>query len=663
MKKIKFAINLLSAALVLASCGGGESSTSSTSTSDTPVATGFTVKFDTHGGSLVEDMVNVTKIEQAPLTTWENHIFKGWYTTETYENLVEFPYVVKADQTLHAKWELSLGDELLAVPTSLGTAKSYVQASYQDSYIEVKVNVIDNIIFNSFTDPQGLNGMNDNFELFVTPDGDLPSGLKDGEMIKIMVVPGVGYEVRRFLRMELYVNPGRIYSAPLITPITVITKLTTESSDGFKGYSSLIKIPYSFFNKTKEDMLGKTCFYLAMRNTDGESGDLTVYKESSYLGSEFRHVWTHLILNQNDKFVQREVDTVIFGDSYTDMDFYKSFNADYEGKHVYTRGISGTKASQWKDQMLSNVIAHRPNQVVIHIGVNDIDDLGSSVQTTFDNIKTMVGTIHEALPNCKIHWITITNNYRFTAKTSEYQSLNNLMKDYANTLDWLNIIDFASYNKDRRINFIKDGLHLNALGYNALTKMIYETLEFNYDQGAIFGSAGPNETSRGFDLSKDNEEITTNGHFDQYAFVKDSGRKSFTFEVNLTALERKHNDPFPKMGLVIKGADKMLFYYVNMLASLSGSTVGYAYLENFETINGSDFNWESEDAHTRDGLDIHYTNGSYVNLKVTYNNGAFTLSCDNTEIFTDNAPFAGEDVYVGLLSFNTEFKAINYSFN
>lgn len=668
MKKIKFAINLLSAALVLASCGGGESSTSSTSTSDTPVVTGFTVKFNTHGGSLVEDMVNITKIEQAPLTTWDNHIFKGWYTTEAYDNHVEFPYVVNADQTLHAKWELSLGDELLAVPTDLGTAKSYVQASYQDSYIEVKVNVIDNIIFNSFTDPHGLNGMNDNFELFVTPDGDLPSGLKDGEMIKIMVIPGVGYEVRKFLRMELYDknNLGRIYSAPLLTPITVNTKLTTESSDGFKGYSSLIKIPYSFFNKTKEDMFGKTCFYLAMRNTDGESDDLTVYKESSYLGSEFRHVWTHLILNQNNKFVQREVDTVIFGDSYTDMDFYKSFNVDYEGKHVYTRGIGGTKASQWKDQMLSNVIAHRPNKVVIHIGVNDIDDLGSSVQATFNYIKTMVGTIHEALPNCKIHWITITDNYLFTAKASEYQSLNNLMKDYAINLDWLNIIDFASYNKGRRINFIEDGLHLNALGYNALTKMIYEALEFNYGQGAIFGSAGTNETSRGFDLSKDNEEITTNGHFDQYAFVKDAGRKSFTFEVSLTALERKHNDPYPKMGLVIKGADKMLYYYVDMLASLSGSTVGYVYLENYYsekigTINGSGFNWE--EAKTRDVLDIHYTNGNYVTLKATYNNGAFTLYCDNVEIFTNNVPFASEDVYVGLLSFNTAFKAINYKFN
>lgn len=663
MKKIKFAINLLSAALVLASCGGGKSSTSSTSTSNTPVVTGFTVKFNTHGGSPVEDMVNITKIEQEPLTTWNNHIFKGWYTTETYENHVEFPYVVNADQTLHAKWELSLGDEFLAVPTNLGTAKSYVQASYQDSYIEVKVNVIDNIIFNSFTDPHGLNGMNDNFELFVTPDGDLPSGLKDGEMIKIMVVPGVDYEVRKFLRMELYdeENLGRIYSAPLLTQITVTTKLTTESSDGFRGYSSLIKIPYSFFNKTKEDMLGKTCFYLAMRNTDGETGDLTVYKESSYLGSEFRHVWTHLILNQNDKFVQREVDTVIFGDSYTDMDFYKSFNADYEGKHVYTRGIGGTKASQWKDRMLSNVIAHRPNRVVIHIGVNDIDDLGSSVQTTFDCIKTMVGTIHEALPNCKIHWITITDNYLFTAKASEYQSLNNLMKDYANPLDWLNIIDFASYNKGRRINFIQDGLHLNTLGYNALTKMIYEALGFNYGQGAIFGSAGPNETSRGFDLSKDNEEITTNGHFDQYAFVKDDGRKSFTFEVSLTALERKHNDPYPKMGLVIKGADKMLYYYVDMLASLSGSTVGYVYLENFGTIKGSDFNWGS--GQSRDGLDIHYTNGNYVTLKATYNNGAFTLYCNNVEIFTNNVPFSSEDVYVGLLSFNTAFKAINYKFN
>ena len=667
MKKIKFAINLLSAALVLASCGGGESSTSSTSTSNTstsgtPVATGFTVKFDTHGGSLVEDMVNITKIEQAPLTTWENHIFKGWYTTETYENLVEFPYVVNADQTLHAKWELYLGDEFLEVSTTLGTAKSYVQASYQDSYIEVKVNVADNIIFNSFTDPHGLNGMNDNFELFVTPDGDLPSGLKDGETIKIMVIPGVGYEVKRFLSMD-QANLGRIYSAPLLTTITATTKLTTKSTDGFKGYSSLIKIPYSFFNKTKEDMLGKTCFCLAMRNTDGETDDLTVYKESSDLGCELRYVWTHLILNQNNKFVQREVDTVIFGDSYTDMGFYKSFNADYEGKHVYTRGIGGTKASQWKDQMLSNVIAHKPNKVVIHIGVNDIDDLGSSAQTTFGHIKTMVGTIHEALPNCKIHWITITDNYWFTAKASEYQSLNNLMKDYANDLDWLNIIDFASYNKGRRINFIHDGLHLNALGYNALTKMIYEALGFNYEQGAFFGSAGPNETSRGFDLSKDNEEITTNGHFDQYAFVKDEGRKSFTFEVSLTALERKHNDPYPKMGIVIKGSDKMLFYYVDMFASLSGSTVGYVYLENFGTINGSDFNWGGESAKTQDVSGIHYTDGDYVTLKATYNNGAFTLSCDDVEIFTGNVPFASEDVYVGLLSFNTAFKAINYSFN
>lgn len=38
-------------------------------------------------------------------------------------------------------------------------------------------------------------------------------------------------------------------------------------------------------------------------------------------------------------------------------------------------------------------------------------------------------------------------------------------------------------------------------------------------------------------------------------------------------------------------------------------------------------------------------------------------SCDDAEIFTENVPFASEDVYVGLLSFNTAFKAINYEFN
>ena len=657
-------LSLLLASTFICSCnGGGEVPTSSGSTSEAPTSSGFTVKFDTHGGSLIEDMTSVTLIETSPLTTRENHIFKGWFTTETYENQVSFPYAVSVDQTLHAKWELSIGVEVLSIATSQGTAKAYMQGKYLEDSLEVKINVIDNIIFNSLTDPHGLNGMNDNIELFVTPFGDLPSGLPDGKMYKIMVVPGVGFEVKRFERIELY-EKGKvgwwIYSNPLTNQITSTNRLTFETSDGFNGYTTTINIPYSIFEISKDDAVGKMSLFLAMRNSDSNSD--TTYGVSSYLGSEHRHAWTYPLLNENNELVQRQVETIVFGDSYTDMDFYRSFNADYEGKHVYSRGISGTKALEWKNQKLANVLGHNPKNVVIHIGVNDIDDGGTSGANCFNRVKLMVDTIHERLPECKINWITVTDNFMFVHKASEYHSLNDLMKAYADENEWLNVIDFASFNNGKRITFIQDGLHLNQHGYNALTKMIYEVLDFDYSQGHFFGYSTLNYTSRGFDISNDESEVVTNGWFDQYAFVRGEGRTSFTFETKLSAIARSHNDPSPKMGLVIKGESKMLYFFIDMYATLTGKVAGYVYLENYGSLNGSDFNWGS--AQSQGGLDINYANNNYVTLKIVYNNGTVNLLVNGTSVFSDVVtPFGSEEVFTGLLSFNTAFKAKDYSIN
>lgn len=53
-----------------------------------------------------------------------------------------------------------------------------------------------------------------------------------------------------------------------------------------------------------------------------------------------------------------------------------------------------------------------------------------------------------------------------------------------------------------------------------------------------------------------------------------------------------------------------------------------------------------------------------IKFAINLSSAALVLaSCDDTEIFTENVLFASEDVYVGLLSFNTAFKAINYSVN
>ena len=68
------------------------------------VPTEYRVSFETNGGSAVEDIVT-SLIETEPKTTKPGFTFDGWYTEETFQHKVTFPYEVTNDQTLYAKWE------------------------------------------------------------------------------------------------------------------------------------------------------------------------------------------------------------------------------------------------------------------------------------------------------------------------------------------------------------------------------------------------------------------------------------------------------------------------------------------------------------------------------------------------------------------------------
>ena len=68
------------------------------------VPTEYRVNFETNGGSAVEDIVT-SLIETEPKTTKPGFTFDGWYTEETFQHKVTFPYEVTKDQTLYAKWE------------------------------------------------------------------------------------------------------------------------------------------------------------------------------------------------------------------------------------------------------------------------------------------------------------------------------------------------------------------------------------------------------------------------------------------------------------------------------------------------------------------------------------------------------------------------------
>ena len=68
-----------------------------------------TVAFNTHGGSAVETQtVPYGMPATEPETTWEGHVFMGWYMEAGYENRYDFDEDVEADITLHAKWAIAI---------------------------------------------------------------------------------------------------------------------------------------------------------------------------------------------------------------------------------------------------------------------------------------------------------------------------------------------------------------------------------------------------------------------------------------------------------------------------------------------------------------------------------------------------------------------------
>ena len=636
--------------------------------------TTYVVRFETYGGTAVADQIT-SLIEEEPVTTKENYTFKGWYTSNAFTNKVTFPYEVTKTQTLYAKWEndnIANNNLVLTATTSMGTASAYLKASYEDTYVNVDIDVKDNYILNNLTNVDGsVNGMNDNVELFVTYKANQVTGLIQNNSTKVIVVPAQKYSVDTFS----YSNDGYVgnfnYKNVPNSGFSVKSSLSALISHGYTGYGVNIQIPYAYYGINKAQALNNISLYLAMRNSD-TSMNISTYAESSFLNSQRRHAWTHPILKEDGTFFLKDVTTLYIGDSYTDSQFYRTQHIDFANLDFCGRGISGSKVSEWYSMYYQRITAHKPENIVFHIGVNDIHGANDkSGTTTYPLLEQLFNKIHADLPNTTIYWTTITNNHFkgvFTNDVNEYEVAyayyNEHVKTFALTNNFVKVIDLASKLQGKVSYFIDDGLHLNAAAYNIWAKLIYEALSFNWIDGSIFGKAGDLETSRGYDLSKDNQGIiSTVGFSDQYAFIKGNGATTFTLSADLTATKVNNGDGYPKMGLVIKSQDKMIFFFVDMFAALNGQSVGYCYAENHGTLWGYNFNWSTAQAVAQS---IVYTGNNSVNLTMKLTTTAIELYVNKagTPLFTiEDTYFVGNTCYTGLLSFNTSYIAKNITYS
>lgn len=170
-------------------------------------------------------------------------------------------------------------------------------------------------------------------------------------------------------------------------------------------------------------------------------------------------------------------DTLIFGHSYTEL--WTTYKADFfDADNILNIGIGGTVAADWLN-LTDEVAAYNPSKLVYMIGINDMYGTNTG-ENIFATVAETLNRLHELLPSAKIVLINC-NKVPLESKKAFYSQIDVLNAKYAEFATensaWCTLVDFASVVEDGEGNidtslFVPDNLHLNANGYEKLTRLV-----------------------------------------------------------------------------------------------------------------------------------------------------------------------------------------------
>ena len=173
------------------------------------------------------------------------------------------------------------------------------------------------------------------------------------------------------------------------------------------------------------------------------------------------------------------VQTLVIGDSYTSKTAWKRFDEQTRSIGGITIGIGGTKVALWSSRAEALAI-YAPQNIVINIGVNDIDG-GISGEECGNSIVALLKQLRALFPNTKIFYMSICDNESYPHKWGEYARSNAIVRDYMAGGEGLYFVDFAAAMKEAvsggssGVGF-RDGLHLNDAAYELYSKTLCDAV-------------------------------------------------------------------------------------------------------------------------------------------------------------------------------------------
>ncbi|NND32728.1 MAG: G-D-S-L family lipolytic protein [Saprospiraceae bacterium] len=161
------------------------------------------------------------------------------------------------------------------------------------------------------------------------------------------------------------------------------------------------------------------------------------------------------------------------------MRLWEGLAEDCQQYTVVNTGFGGSQMSDLLYFLDELVLRYQANKVFIYEGDNDInaDKRPDSILIT---TKQVVAKIHKAQPDTQIYLISAKPSLSRWSLKAQYETFNDLLKNYSETDDRLTYIDVwdVMLNANGRPEpsiFIADSLHMNRLGYELWKKVICAT--------------------------------------------------------------------------------------------------------------------------------------------------------------------------------------------
>ena len=225
---------------------------------------------------------------------------------------------------------------------------------------------------------------------------------------------------------------------------------------------------------------GETTLTAAEINASGwtELGTLTMAEgENTFtVTGDAKYLYAEHADNANVDGIQ----TLVLGDSYTSKTYWTEFDAQMDDVGAKTIGVSGSEIDNWVGRV-SEFGLYAPHNIVIHLGVNDINR-GESGESCGASIISFITAIKEAFPQAKIFYVAICDNNSNSGKWAQYAVSNDAVKAFADTTDGVYFVDFNTEMKTHASEmtnngFRGDNLHLNEQGYARFSTMIKQAIK------------------------------------------------------------------------------------------------------------------------------------------------------------------------------------------